>query len=113
MPRRDLDLDHGYVYEDARYIARQGPPFDRIGYAMRALRMLRPRGLTVAVREGRFSLTVEAGRDWGRGEHARWAVISIPPDATREDIVVAVAELAGVSRDAWMMDVLMNATSPE
>ncbi|MEI8254633.1 MAG: hypothetical protein WCJ30_03080 [Deltaproteobacteria bacterium] len=111
MRPRDA-IDQGYVYEDARHIARQGPPFDRVGYAMRALRMLRPPGLTVVVREGRFGLTVDAGRDWGRGEGSRWAVLSIPPDATREDIAVAVAELAGVSRDAWVLDVLVNAASP-
>jgi hypothetical protein len=110
---RPRDIGQGYVYEDARHIARQGPPFDRVGYAMRALRMLRPRGLTVAVREGRFGLTIEGGRDWGRGDEARWAVMSIPPDATREDIAIAVAELVGVPRAAWLMDVLMDVPQPD
>jgi hypothetical protein len=101
-------VEQGYVYEDARHIARKGPPFDRIGYAMRALRLLRPRGLTVAVRDGRFALSVERGRDWARSDGSGWAVLSIPPDATREQIVLAIAELAGIPRGAWTMDVLLS-----
>ena len=75
---------------------------------MRALRYLRPRGLTVAVHEGRFDLKIERGRDWGSGPGAGWAVLSVPPDATREEIVLAVAELAGIPRAAWTLDVLMG-----
>jgi hypothetical protein len=91
----------GYVYrQEQRTEAPSSERFDRIEYAMRALRVLRPRGLTVAVRETSAGLSVEQGRAWAEGDGARWAVVAIPPDASREAIAVAIAGLAGLEQSS-------------
>jgi hypothetical protein len=106
------DVDSRYVDYDQRTIPREGPPFDRVGFAMRALRVLRPEGLTVAVHPGRWELRVQRGRDWARGDGARWAIVSIPPDASREHIAIAVAELAGVATEPFMIETLIAVADP-
>lgn len=100
----------GYTYEDLRHIDRERPGFDRVAFAMRALRVLRPVGLTVLVREGRWELRVETGKAWGHAPGDRWAMVSIPPDATRERIALALAELAGAQHDPFVMAVLLADT---
>jgi hypothetical protein len=105
------ESDSRYVIEDRRTVERHGIPFDRVGFAMRLLRLLRPSHLTVAVRESRWELRVERGRAWDRGPEDGWAVVSIPPHATREDIALALVQLAGAERDPFMLDLLL--TSPE
>ncbi len=79
--------------------------FDRLAFALLALRVLRP-PMTVAVFERRRSLSVERGRDLARGPDARWAMVGIPPDASREHIVVALAELAGADDVPFLVDLL-------
>ena len=106
------EIDSSYVYEDQRRIARSGSAFDRVAFAMRALRILRPRGLTVAVREGRWELRIDRGKAWGAAPGEQWAVVSIPPDATREDIAIALAGLAGVPGEAFVLDVLIGTPEP-
>jgi hypothetical protein len=101
-----------YVYQDLRHVEGDTQPFDRVAYAMRALRVLRPRGLTVAVHQGNQNLRVERGKSWGRGENESWAVVSIPPDATREAIALALADLAGLRDNSLALAVLMTATDP-
>lgn len=80
--------------------------FDRIGFAMRALRRVRPQ-MPVAVYEGSSTLRVDAVRDF-RGER-RWAfaVVAIPPHASREHIAYAIAELAGVADVPYLVRTLM------
>ena len=105
--------------EERRRVARDGhEAFDRIAFALRALEILKPRGMTVAVFAGRFDLQVERGRDWGRGPDATWAMVRIPPDASRENIVLALAELClnadgsatagGLPTTPWLLDTLMS-----
>ena len=67
--------------------------FDRLAFAMRALRRLRLKGMTVAVYPAEGSLRVERGRDYQGGEGATWAIIGIPRHASREHIAYALAEL--------------------
>jgi hypothetical protein len=107
MPRLG---DHGgYVLEDRqRALDEVGESFDRVEYAMRALRLLRPRRMTVAVRESRVGLSVDRGRDWARGPADEWAVVAIPPSATRETIAVTIAELAGVQADSFAFAIMMT-----
>jgi hypothetical protein len=81
--------------------------FDRTAFAMRALDLLRPSHVRIAVCEGR-RLRVETGRLWGRGPGARWAVLAVPPKASRRAIATAVAELAG-SAVPYAWDVLFGA----
>jgi hypothetical protein len=72
-------------------------PFDRTQFALEALDLLRPRRTTVAVCQG-LRLHVESGRAWGRGADERWAVLAVPPKASRRAITVAVAALARAPR---------------
>ena len=71
--------------------------FDRIGFAMRVLRRLKPRRMTVAVYPAVSSLQVQRGADFRGGEGASWAMVGIPPHASREHIAYALVELAGVA----------------
>ena len=107
---RDQDDKSVYQIEEKRSIARErsGPPFDRIAFALRALELLKPRGMTVAVFTGRFDLQIERGRDWGRGPDATWAMVRIPPDASREHIVLALTELSGLPATPWLLDTLLS-----
>jgi hypothetical protein len=81
--------------------------FDRIEFAMRVLRILSPPGLRIAVYERYHELTVERGRPLASGPS--WAMIGIPPHASREHIALALAELAGVARVPFMVDLLAAA----
>ena len=85
-----------------RSFAGSDEDFDRIAFAMRALAVLEPT-LRVAVYEGR-SLEVERGRPSG----PRWAMVSIPKDASRAHIAWALADLAGVAHKPWMIDTLLR-----
>ena len=84
--------------------------FDRVAFAARALEIVRPVRTRVAICEGSFRVRVESGRRWGGPEGARWAIVSVPPRASRRAIVLAIAELAG---DAvpYAFDVLLGARS--
>jgi hypothetical protein len=99
-----------YVIEEKRLIARDrgGESFDRIAFALRALEILKPRGMTVAVFHGRFDLKIERGRDWGGGPNATWAMVRIPPDASREHIILALTELSGLPAAPWLLDTLLS-----
>jgi hypothetical protein len=80
--------------------------FDRIAYASRVLRILAPR-LTVALCMGARRLAVEEGR--GAGVNDRWAIVSIPADASRVNIAMALAKLARRENDPYVLDVLLRA----
>jgi hypothetical protein len=69
--------------------------FDRIAFAMRALRVLRPKRMKIAVYPAVSALHVASGEEYGRGEGARWAMVGIPPRASREHIAYALVELCG------------------
>ena len=71
--------------------------FDRTAFAMEALDLLRPCFTAVAVFEGR-RLHVASGRAWGMGAGARWAMIAVPPNASRRAIASAVAALTEAPR---------------
>ncbi len=81
--------------------------FDRIAFAMRALRRLRTSGMTIAVYQAVSDLRVESGRDHGKGPGRRWAVVGIPPHASREHIAYALAELAGVQSMPFTIQTLL------
>jgi hypothetical protein len=80
--------------------------FDRIAFAKRALDLVRPPRTTVALCEGTARVHVESGRVWGRAPDARWAVLTIPPRASRRAIVIAVAGLAQ-GAGPYALDVLL------
>lgn len=102
-----------HVWIDRREITvdRDESSFDRIAFAMRALRLVKPAGMTVAVFEGRQSVRTDKGRNLRAGPEASWAIVSVPPHASRADIAVAVASLAGKSKDPYVLDLILN-TAP-
>jgi hypothetical protein len=106
---RDRETESPYeLYDQQRRIEYRDPEdFDRIAFAMRALRRLRPKRMKVAVYAAVSSLHVESGRDLRRGEGATWAIVGIPPHASREHIAYALAELAGVESVPYAVQMLL------
>ncbi len=95
MPTRDVTEFAEIARErELAAVESSSERFDRIAFAERALALLRPPRTRVALCEGRTRVRVEAGRAWGRATGERWAIVSVPPNASRRAIAVAVAELA-------------------
>lgn len=107
MPR--IEIEH--VQEEDDLAERATENFDRIAFAERALELVRPPRTTVAICEGGARVNVVAGRQWGKGPGARWAVVSVPPDASRRAVATAILGLHGGAVRAWSLDVLMAACS--
>jgi hypothetical protein len=107
VPARDDERPYEHVEEQRRIEYRDPEQFDRVAFAVQALRRLRPRQLKVAIYETVSTLQVEAHRDFRRGEGARWAVVGIPPHASREHIAYALAELAGVESVPFAVQMLL------
>ena len=83
--------------------------FDRIAFAERALAILRPKRLTVALCRGVARIRVEVGREWSAESGARWAIVSVPPRASRRAIALAVAGLGPGEALPYALDVLLSA----
>lgn len=107
MRDRQDESPYELIDEQRRIEFRDAEEFDRIAFAMRALRRLRPKRMKVAVYEAVSSLHVESGRDFKRGEGATWAIVGIPPRASREHIAYALAELAGVESVPYAVQMLL------
>jgi hypothetical protein len=103
----DSELEHVETVRDYEY--RDLERFDRIAYAMHALRLLSPPRVTVAVYRAGLRLRVERGRDLRAGAGATWATLGIPPHASRRQIALAVADLAGLAGAPYVVDLLVNA----
>lgn len=98
---------HHLIVEERRALDQtSSAEFDRLEFAMRALALFRP-DMTVAVYPRARSLEVVRGRDLSRGEREEWAMIGVPPDASREHIALAVAELSGESTPSLLVDLLV------
>lgn len=98
-PTRELrELAHETSFES----------FDRLAFAQRALELLGPRRTRCIIAPSR-RMHVDSGRDWGRGEDARWATLYVPHDASRRAIAVAVIGLGGAPYTPYALDILMNA----
>jgi hypothetical protein len=83
--------------------------FDRVAFAERAIAILQPVRTTIAICEGARRLHVASGRRWGGAPGERWAMLAIPPRASRRAIALAVAEIAGARADEpWVFDVLLG-----
>ncbi len=80
--------------------------FDRIAFAMRALDVLRPKRVKVAVYQAVSTLQIASGRDYG-GREGAWAMIGIPPHASREHIAYALAELAGAASVPYAVQAIL------
>ena len=88
-----------------------GESFDRRAFAERALAVVKPANMRVAIAEGSSRVVVESGRLWGRSGDARWAMLCVPPTASRRAIAAAVASLAGQSCEPYALDVLLAEAS--
>ena len=108
MPTLRLDdVGDVRVEQDRALEERSEERFDRQAFAMQALDRVCPARLTVAVCEGR-RLVLETGKVWGsRG--SRWAMLAVPPDASRRAIALAVASLVRETRP-YAMDLLFAET---
>lgn len=104
MSARDTHYEHVDPRRQLRY--RDPSDFDRIAFAMRALRRLRPARMTVAVYSAVSTLHIESWRDLRR-EGGSQAIVGIPPDASREHIAYALAELAGVASVPYAVQMLL------
>jgi hypothetical protein len=81
--------------------------FDRVAFAARAVSLVKPHNMCVAIGRGRSRVVVESGRAWGSGEDARWAMLSVPPMASRRAIAAAVATLTGPAPAPYALSVLL------
>jgi hypothetical protein len=81
--------------------------FDRLAFAMRALNRLRTKRMRVVVYATVSTLQIEQGVDLRRGEGATFALVGIPPHASREHIAYALAELAGVASVPYAVQALL------
>ena len=104
--RRDADERSPFVefVDDEREHDRE--QFDRLAYAKRALRLLGVRR-TVALCAGTERVQVQSGGAPGDASRGAWAIVSIPPHASRVVIAATLARLAGREHDPYVMDVLL------
>jgi hypothetical protein len=118
MPRIEIESER--VERDEQLAESSTEVFDRLDFAARAIALLRPRNTRVAICEGDRAVRVDVGRQWGAPHRARWAVVHVPPDASRRAIARAVLGLYDGNGDvmsthlpyrssrAWALDVLMT-----
>jgi hypothetical protein len=100
---------HVFVDEERRFEHHDPEAFDRVAFAMRMLSILRPPRMTVAVYASVGKLCVERGRELASHPDATWAMVGIPPHASRESIAFALADLVGSVRKPFVVDVLLAA----
>jgi hypothetical protein len=100
-----------YVDEERHFEPPDGESFDRLAFAVRALRWLQPSRLTVALYSRGRDLRVERGRNLSGGVGASFAVVGIPPHASRRHIAHALVELAGRKDVPFIVDLVVAAAS--
>lgn len=101
---------HRAFVDEVREIEGSDPEeFDRVGFAIEAVRVLSGARLTVAVYARPAGLRIDAVRDLRSGERARWVMLGVPPRASRAQIAHALADVAGVTDVPYALDVLLRA----
>jgi len=103
MPTLVLDVARDRELHEAETSAER---FDRMAFAERAVARVKPADMRVAVVEGRARVAIESGRVWGKPGGARWAMLVVPPGASRRAIAAAVATLAGPAPEPYVLDTL-------
>jgi hypothetical protein len=98
------------IDEERRFEWQSSDAFDRLAFAMRVLAILRPR-MTVAVYARQRHLKIESGRDLANDPNGMWAMVGIPPNASKEHIARALAELAGCANAPFIVDLIAHANS--
>ena len=102
----DVEKRFEVVDESHDFELRDAAGFDRIAFAMRALRILRPPKMKVVVYERVRDLHIEKAADLSAGPGRSYAVVGIPPHASREHIAYRLAELAGAEQVPYMVALL-------
>jgi len=108
MPR--IQLEQEQIEEASDLAESSTESFDRIAFAERAIALVRPEKTTVAICQGTRRVRVDAGRQWGGDADARWAILSVPHDASRRAIARAVLELGARRSRPFALDVLLRAS---
>lgn len=99
---------HQIVHSERVFEAEDREVFSRIDFAIRVLDILRP-DMDVTVYAARRRLQVRRGRDWKVGADAFWALVAIPPTASRYHVAFALAELVGKAQQAFVVDLVARA----
>jgi hypothetical protein len=94
-------------------LAESHEQFDRIAFASKLLRLVPVKDTTVIFHDSYHGVRVELGRDYAKGGRARWAMVGISEHASREWIALAIAEVAGVERVPYIVDLLVQAGGKE
>src|SRR5258708_38594078 len=105
--RREQGGDLVWEIEQAR-LETSHEAFDRMSFARHALDLIAPDVARIALCEGIFRVRVEVGRAWGDPRGGRWAMISVPPRASRRAIALAMSELADANVRPYVLDVLLH-----
>jgi hypothetical protein len=109
MPTRDLTEFVELARErDLHLDETSTEVFDRLAFARKALAMLRPAKTRVALGEARAHIVVDIGRAWGADADARWAILRVPPTASRRAIALAVVALAPSAPEPWVVDAILD-----
>jgi len=103
MPR--IEIERLEVKEDLADSSTES--FDRLAFAERAVALVRPPKTLVAVGQGARRVEVASGRRWSGEADARWAMVLVPPNASRRAIARAVLGLHRGGGRPWALDVLM------
>lgn len=96
-----------WEFEQAR-LESSTEAFDRMSFARHALELIDPAFTKIALCEGIFRVRVETGRAWGDPRGGKWAMVSVPPRASRRAIALAMVELADTNVRPYVLDVLLN-----
>lgn len=106
-PLRELNPGTVWEVEDLRARRYRSERFNRMRYARRVLDALRPDRVDVLLVQGVTELRVERGHRWGHPIGHTWAMVTVPPVATREEIALALMELAGSLTEPYVLHALL------
>jgi len=104
MPR--IELERVEQSEDSDEYSTES--FDRIAFAERAIALIKPPKMRVAICGGTRRVNVSSGRQWGASPGSRWAMVSVPYNASRAAIARAVLALHEGEGRPWVLDVLVS-----
>lgn len=107
MPERS---NHHVVESQVRFEAKDEERFSRLDFALRVLDILNPK-VHVTLYSALRHLQIHRGRDFARGPDASWALVAIPPKASRYHIAFALAELAGKADQPYVVDLVGAASA--
>jgi hypothetical protein len=102
--------NHHFVESQVRFEVTDEERFSRLDFAMRVLDILNPQ-VHVTLYSALRHLQIHRGRDFARGPDASWALVAIPPKASRYHIAFALAELAGKANHPYVVDLVGAASA--